>query len=133
MHEKIKDNHRWKKPSLNQLRLDVDAGCCTSKKLYNMAALIRNSSGNVVGAKARVLRGSRLVLQAELEAIRFDIDFGKHCGCSNLCICTDSLLAARFINQKEEEFRIEGNLIKKIQCMMQSPEFFSLQHVSIEK
>lgn len=66
LQSQIKAYKKWKVPFLNQLRLDVDAGCSVSNKLYSVVAAIRNSLEKVMGAKARLIRGSSSVLQGEL-------------------------------------------------------------------
>lgn len=58
----------WKAPDRNELRMDVDVGCNTIKKIYSAATAIRNSAGRVLGASAMLIRGSGLVFQAKLEA-----------------------------------------------------------------
>lgn len=50
-------------------------GCKVSEQVVSIAAVIRNFKGELMGVKAQKFRWSGSVALAELEAIRFGMDF----------------------------------------------------------
>lgn len=120
---------KWLAPVGNRLRLDVDAGCRVFAQLAIVAAVIRNSNGELLGAKTQKIRWTESVASAELEVIRFGMNFCISLGFSNIDIYSDSLVAVMKILNCEEDLSIEGNIISDIKSSLRSPCFLSIQHM----
>ncbi|XP_073042009.1 uncharacterized protein [Primulina eburnea] len=121
-------DHVWHPPVPNQLRLDVDAGCCEIRNKFSVGVVLRNSAGGVVGAKACLIRPSSSVKGAELMAIREGIEFCRRNSFRNVCIFSDSIQAVQAVTKPGEDRGSDGWIITEIRSCLNSSEFISLRH-----
>ncbi|XP_073128884.1 uncharacterized protein [Henckelia pumila] len=119
----------WRPPSPGQLRLDVDASFNHLNNSSSVGAVVRDINGFVWGAKAKIIRCPSSVVSAELEAIRFGMDFCSLQGFTNVCIFSDSLLAIRAVETQSENLGPEGAVAMEIRSLLESPKFVSIRHM----
>lgn len=62
------------------------SGCNVSRRVASTAVVLRNYNGEVLGASADIIRWSGSVVVAELETIRFGMNFCLTHGFSSICI-----------------------------------------------
>ncbi|XP_073298281.1 uncharacterized protein [Primulina huaijiensis] len=121
-------DHVWHPPLPNQLRLDVDAGCCQLRNKFSVGVVLRNSVGGVVGAKACLIRPSSSVKGAELMAIQEGMDFCRRHSLKNVCIFSDSIQAIQAVTKPGEDRGPDWWIITEIRSCLESSDFISLRH-----
>ncbi|XP_073280665.1 uncharacterized protein [Primulina huaijiensis] len=124
----LAQDHVWHPPLPNQLRLDVDAGCCEIMNKFSVGVVLRNSVGGVVGAKACLVRLSSSVKGAEFMSIREGIDFCPRYSFRNVCIFSNSIQAVQTVTKPGEDRGPDGWIIMKIRSCLESSDFISLRH-----
>ncbi|XP_075486464.1 uncharacterized protein LOC142526079 [Primulina tabacum] len=122
-------NNVWKPPHLFQFRLDVDAGYDSENQHFNVASIIRNSLGQVCGAKALLIRDLSWVLAAELLALHCGMKFCLAIGISNVCIFSYSSEAVRLALNPDEEFGPAGVIALDVNFLLLDISFISIKHI----
>ncbi|XP_073064092.1 uncharacterized protein [Primulina eburnea] len=129
MQEQISADSLWKRPNVGQVRLDLDAGWDEANNIFSVGAVIRDSQGLLLGAKAKLVRNRGSIKGAELEAIRFGMDYCVAQQFANVCIFSDSLQAVHAVSKPEEELGSVGALALEIHFMLHEHNFLLIHHM----
>ncbi|XP_073124834.1 uncharacterized protein [Henckelia pumila] len=100
--------HRWTKPAVNRVRLEVDAAYNENTGTYAIGGVVRDHEGNLIMAFERKIGKPPLVVYAELLAFHEGMKLMRDRQLVIHEFTTDSLLTMQAVTYPEENFSYIG-------------------------
>ncbi|XWS30930.1 hypothetical protein CRYUN_Cryun23aG0033500 [Craigia yunnanensis] len=104
----------WLPPPMGILKLNVDAAYSSYSNIASCGLVVRNSAGSPCLCAVKKTGNIVYVLQAKLQAILFGLKIAWENSYISIVVESDSLLAIREINKKQDSFCEWGGLISYI-------------------
>lgn len=118
----------WRAPPDNHLKLNVDASVLNNGSAVGVGGLIRNSSGQVMGAFSRRISGCFSPFAAECLALREGLLFAKNRGLRVSLLESESCNAVRAINGAFL-FAAECPIINDVKLLMEEAGCGTCSHI----
>nr|XP_048334847.1 uncharacterized protein LOC125423747 [Ziziphus jujuba var. spinosa] len=128
-------HQRWEPPHGSNFKINVDASVLARQNRVGIGVVVRNSSGELMGAVAKPFEASWSVMYSELMAIHVAIDFCMEAGFVLGEIISDCLGAVRAFNMGLPEASLDENcfLVEKLQKLLTLCPNLTLSFESREK
>ena len=122
----------WTPPPSGYIKLNTDGGWAVGSGTRGIGGVVRDEHGLLVGAFAKPIHAFISPLATELLALRVGLDFVKCLGNAPVLVETDSIEAARLVNDSEECWNENENLVADIKETMHTIHNVKVSYVPRE-
>ncbi|KAM6580851.1 hypothetical protein CsatA_004625 [Cannabis sativa] len=120
---------RWVKPPLGSYKLNVDASLDVNSNTIGIGAIVRDTTGNVLGCLCRSLFGNFTVILAEAVALMVALDWSLTLGLPLHVVESDCLALVSTLPKRFSLCNELGSLLDDIASLLSSFPEASLIHV----
>ncbi|KAF8677957.1 hypothetical protein HU200_046314 [Digitaria exilis] len=124
----IKENPRWKLPSVGWIKCNVDAAFREESGRGASGGVLRSSDGNFMGAQERTYGHCLNALTMEAWACRDGLRLARAHGVMRLCLETDSLELVNLWNLKDVQRSILALILREMHELSMQFDDFVFSH-----
>ncbi|XP_073025263.1 uncharacterized protein [Primulina eburnea] len=119
----------WKKPDINQLRLETDATYNENSNSFSVGGVIRDHEGKIVLAFGHQIKKTTSVVYAELEAMREGLRKAKEFSLQIQEVTSGSLLALQTVTSPVEDLSYTGVIAHEVRRLLMDFCGITVNHV----
>ena len=116
--EKANRDENWSAPPPGTLKLNTDGGGAVADHTRGIGGIVRDDRGSLIGAFAKPMYELLSPLATELVALKVGLEFLWSMGHASVLVETDSLEAARLVNDPDDSWSENENIVADIKSMM---------------